>query len=354
MQAAYNQEHIATLIRVSAVHFSTGVNEALLRRPLSSPIEASKVDLQIELLSVELICQASLQSIAEQAQRKRLKVSFTLDSAVTILQADERRLKQILVTLLSNAVEFTPVGGTIGLEVMGNAAGKVAYFTVWDTGIGMSGEDVARVFQPCAQLGSNPPQRHAGTNPGLALVYRLAEVHGGSASVESEVGKGSRFTVSLPWKAVEGSGGMGDFAELGRGVWERAPSPIPTRPYSHTLSTVLLVEDDEPNVDAMSAYLFTGGYRVVVARDGAEAIERAREERPDVILMDIRMPGMDGLEAIRRIRGDAALGTVPIITLTALAMPGDRERCLAAGADGYISKPVSLKELVEVIEAQME
>ncbi len=114
--------------------------------------------------------------------------------------------------------------------------------------------------------------------------------------------------------------------------------------------TVLLAEDDEANLVATSEYLQAKGYRVIVARDGSAAIERAREDQPDVILMDIRMPGMDGLEAIRRIRADVDLARVFIIALTALAMPGDRECCLTAGADEYVSKPVTLRSLIEVIE----
>jgi CheY-like chemotaxis protein len=114
--------------------------------------------------------------------------------------------------------------------------------------------------------------------------------------------------------------------------------------------TVLLAEDDEANLFAMSEYLQAKGYRVVVARSGSAAIERAREDQPDVILMDIRMPGMDGLEAICRIRADADLARVFIIALTALAMPGDRECCLMAGANEYMSKPVTLRSLIEMIK----
>jgi CheY-like chemotaxis protein len=112
----------------------------------------------------------------------------------------------------------------------------------------------------------------------------------------------------------------------------------------------LLAEDNEANVETLSGYLEVKGYRVMVAHDGREALELAQQERPDVILMDIQMPGMDGLEAMRHIRRDGRLAGVPIIALTALAMPGDRETCLAAGANAYLSKPVNLKGLVEAIE----
>jgi CheY-like chemotaxis protein len=114
----------------------------------------------------------------------------------------------------------------------------------------------------------------------------------------------------------------------------------------------LLVEDNEDTIATLSDYLLARGYRVIAAPNGSEAIERARGERPDAILMDVQMPGMDGLEAIRRIRADTDLSTIPIITLTALAMPGDHERCLAAGANAYLSKPVSLQGLLHLIEIQ--
>ena len=118
-------------------------------------------------------------------------------------------------------------------------------------------------------------------------------------------------------------------------------------------AVVLLAEDSEVGFTTISEYLLARGYRVVAARNGVEAVERATAERPDVILMDVQMPQMDGLEATERIRADASLRGVPIIALSALAMPGDRERCLNAGADAYLSKPVSLKKLVDVIEAHL-
>jgi len=164
-----------------------------------SKIESGKLELEIGPVSVESVSQASLGLIKQAAHEKRLRVSSTLDSAVTTIQADERRLKQILVNLLSNAVKFTPEGGEIGLEVVGDAEKEVVHFTVWDTGIGISPEEMARLFEPFVQLDSSLSRQHEGTGLGLALVSRLAELHGGSVTVESEVGQGSRFVVSLPW-----------------------------------------------------------------------------------------------------------------------------------------------------------
>jgi PAS domain S-box-containing protein len=340
-----NERQLKTLgtIERSGRHLLALINDILDVVKIST----DKLELAISSISVESVCEASLQAVGEAAREKRLKVTFTTDSAVEIVRADRHRLRQILVNLLENAVKFTPEGGAIGLKVAGDMERKVVHFTVWDTGIGISEEEIGQLFQPFGQLDSRLSRHYEGTGLGLMLARRLTEMHGGCISVESEVGKGSRFTVSLPWKREEESGGVR--------AWQgEEDTTVPASTYSpsHTPITILLAEDNESNLNTISEYLAARGYRVVVARDGAEAIARAMETPPDVILMDIQMPGMDGLEATRRIRADAALENIPIVALTALAMPGDRERCLEAGANEYLSKPVGLKQLVNVIEAR--
>ena len=320
-----------------------------------SKIEAGQAELDIGTVVVEEVCQDSLQFIRPLSLKKQLQVSFSLDTTVATLQADERRLKQILVNLLSNAVKFTPEGGAIGLEVGSDAEEGALHFVVWDTGIGVAKEDIARLGQPFVQLDSRLSRQHAGSGLGLSLVRRLTEYHGGSLAIESKIGEGSRFTVSLPWHgtAVEGEG-----PEARASV-----SPVafaPSTPGSGPL--ILLAEDDQTSVETVFGYLEAKGYRVIVARDGSQTVDLAREQGPDLILMDIQMPGTDGLEAIRRIRGDAdpstghktGLADRPIIALTALAMPGDEKRCLEAGADAYLSKPVRLRQLVQVMAEQLQ
>jgi PAS domain S-box-containing protein len=318
-----------------------------------SKSEAGKLELEIRPVSVKSACQASLRLTKQLAHKKRLKVFQTLDSTVTTLPADERRLKQILVNLLSNAIKFTPEGGKIGLEVVGDEMQQVVHFTVWDTGIGIAQEDMRWLFQPFVQLDSSLGRQQGGTGLGLSLVSRLVELHGGGILVESEVGQGSRFTVSLPCLQTE-AGVEEEEKEKSR-EGEEAPVPVPPLHTSRFTEAplILLAEDNEDNINTFSDYLQIHGYRVIVARNGEEAIERVKEERPDLILMDIQMPGMDGLEATRRLRTNSELANVPIIALTALAMPGDRERCLAAGANEYLSKPVSLKGLVRTIKTQL-
>jgi PAS domain S-box-containing protein len=167
-----------------------------------SRLMAGKVELQMERVRVEEICQMSLQSIQRAAQQKKLDVSFRVDDAETTVQADGRRLRQVLVNLLSNAVKFTPEGGAIGLEVVKDAEKPVVHLTVWDTGIGIAPEDIGRLFQPFGQLDSKLSRRYGGTGLGLTLVEWLARLHGGHVTVESEEGHGSRFTVSLPAGAL--------------------------------------------------------------------------------------------------------------------------------------------------------
>ncbi len=316
-----------------------------------SKIVAGKLELQIVPISIESVCNASLRLIRQNAHKKRLKLALTIDSTVTIFWTDERRLKQILVNLLSNAVKFTPEGGEIGLEVIGDTENQVIRFTIWDTGIGISSENMTRLFKPFVQLDTSLSRQHTGTGLGLALVYRLTKLNGGSVSVESEVGKGSRFTVTLPWQK---SGEL----KLPAGLDEKEESDrtavvLQEKKIKKKHGLILIAEDNEDNINMVSNYLKAKGYQVVMARNGTEAVERARERRPDTILMDIQMPDMDGLEATRYIRNDLNLRDIPIIAITALAMPGDRERCLKEGADEYMCKPVSLKTLIKTIEKQI-
>jgi len=164
-----------------------------------SQITAGVVELNMTLIPVESICQATLQLITPLAHEKRLKVLSSFDRKVTIMQTNGRYLHQVLMNLLNNAIKFTPEGGKIGLDVKGDAEKQVVHFTVWDTGIGIAEEDMARLFQSFVQLDSSLSRGYEGAGLGLSLAYHIVDMHGGSISVESEVGKGSRFTVSLPW-----------------------------------------------------------------------------------------------------------------------------------------------------------
>ena len=311
-----------------------------------SKVEAGRLDLQVESVLVVEICQASLSFVREMALKKDLKLTFVLDNETAEMEADLKRLKQMLVNLLSNAVKFTPDKGSVALNVTTDIEAGLIYFAVQDTGIGIAAEDLPQLFQPFRQLDSSLSRQYEGSGLGLALVQRLADLHGGSVMVESTLGQGSCFTVMLPYCPPQA---------VARPERMDTPAPVPTPPPLVPAPAlpklrILLADDSEVNLQTISTYLEYKGYAVAVARTGYEALTQAGMLRPDVILMDIQMPEMDGLEAIQELRIRADSATTPIIALTALAMTGDRERCLAAGATEYLAKPVSLKELVALIQ----
>jgi PAS domain S-box-containing protein len=431
-----------------------------------SKIEAGKLDLQIGICSLADICQSSLQLTKGMAQQRRHTVGFSINPASILVQADARRLKQMLVNLLSNAIKFTPEGGELGLDVQASAAEQVVRLSVWDHGIGIQPEDREKLFKPFSQLDSSLTRQQSGTGLGLALVQKMAELHGGSIQVTSAPGEGSRFTILLPWRAetaqfgalanpaitrlrralivetadpeaevtahyLQNWGIASSLHATAEGVVEKTlevrpgvilldlmaheagfavlaelksnaqTSHIPVimlssderraealalgavgylvKPYAQedlrqelervmaaraalkkpqaesalgAGPLVLLADDNEIVLEALADYLAAQNYRVVAARSGKELVQLAGETCPDIILTDIQMPGSDGLTAIRQIRAhtNPQIARVPIIAITALAMPGDRERCLAAGANEYLSKPVHLENLVEIIQ----
>ena len=346
-------------VEESGRHLLTLINDILDL----SKIEAGKLTLNLDVVYVEEIGQASLRMIKQTAQQKRLMVSSTFDSSVPALWADARRLKQVLVNLLSNAVKFTPSGGAIGLDVTGDQERQTVSFSVWDTGIGIDNADMQRLFQPFVQVDSSYTRQFEGSGLGLALVYRMIKLHGGNITVNSMVGQGSRFTVSIPWRMPDEdrellSALVRQGRSLSSAVQSRSRPPESSAAHTYQGKTVqapliLLAEDNDSNITTFEDYLLAKGYKVIVAHNGREALARATEVHPDLILMDIQMPGMDGIEVIRCIRANAALASTPIIALTALAMDGDRERCLLIGANDYLSKPASLEHLAEAIEAQL-
>ena len=339
------QLRAAHTIQQSGQHLLDLINDILDL----SKIDAGKEQIALEPVDVSEVCQASLRLVREIAEKKRQIVSFSVSPAGMVVRGDARRITQILVNLLSNAVKFTPVEGELGLSVSSDPMRQVVRFSVWDKGIGIAEEDLSKLFKPFVQLDSSLARKYEGTGLGLSLTARLAELHGGSVEVESVPGEGSRFTVVLPRLAVEElAGDPAAPAETAPRLDDGMSAPADEAPER---KTILLVEDNEFNIRTISDYLAASGYQVLVARTGVEALEQTMHYRPHLILMDIQMPGMDGLQATRSIRRlpDRDLADTYIIVVTALAMPGDRERSLAAGANDYLSKPINLKELSALI-----
>jgi CheY-like chemotaxis protein len=249
----------------------------------------------------------------------------------------------MIVNLLGNAVKFTPEQGKIGLEVHGDREANKITITVWDNGIGIKEDDLARLFQPFVQVDSGLARETTGTGLGLALVAQMARLHGGSVNALSEPETGSRFSIVLPWEPALALDSATRLRITGK---FRAIQPDATNK-----PVILLVEDTKEVIMMLQDYLELAGYKIVTAQDGVDAIVQAKLIHPDLILMDVQMPRMDGLEATRRLRSEPDFRYTPIIALTALAMPNDRERCLAAGMDEYISKPINLKALVKIIQS---
>ncbi|HEY9646730.1 MAG TPA: ATP-binding protein, partial [Chroococcidiopsis sp.] len=326
-------------------------------------IEAGQVELHCAPTSIGPLCRSSLSFVKQQALKKQLELNLQVPQHLPDLLIDERRIRQVLINLLNNAVKFTPEGGSITLAVTLDSLSASSRhtttpranlnpvhhvsFAVIDTGIGIAPDDLERLFQPFIQVDSALNRQYQGTGLGLSLVKRIVEMHDGTVDVHSTVGVGSRFSFTLPCSEYVG------------------PLPLATSPAAMPISIdaidadnsavpssqlILLVEDNEANILTVSGYLKAKGYRLIVANNGQEAIALAQSEHPDLILMDIQMPGMDGFEAMRRIRQNPVIGDVPMIALTALAMSGDRDRCLAAGANDYIAKPIKLKQLAATIQ----
>ena len=344
------QQKSLEIIESSGSHLLALINDILDL----SKIEAGKFDFYPELIFVDDFCRSCLAFVKSQALKKSITITYCNETTVSKIYADPRRLKQILVNLLSNAVKFTLENGHVTLQVNADVEHEHIQFSVVDNGVGIPLRDLERLFEPFVQLDSSLKRQHEGTGLGLALVRKLTDLHGGSVRVESEVGKGSRFTIKLPFKQNELSKLEKSTSDFNNLVNEQDETIDVSSAAAEHRGTVLLAEDNMPNVLTISEYLEIHGYEIVVAHDGIEAIARAEEIDPDIILMDIQMPAMDGIEAIVRLRADARFGSTPIIALTALAMPGDRERCLLAGASDYMSKPVSLKSLKQMIEGLLE
>jgi CheY-like chemotaxis protein/nitrogen-specific signal transduction histidine kinase len=424
-------------------------------------IHAGRLSLDKEPIPIRDLVHACVATVRRPAEKKGLHLAVTEIDPRLMVNTDGRRLKQILINLLANAVKFTPNGGRVMLDVRPRSDVQIIEFWVLDTGIGIPADRLEAIFEPFHQIDSKLSREYDGTGLGLALVSELVDAFGGSIAVESEVGRGSQFLVSLPWQETalrdaetvaedwrprralviedvssdaerlvraldefgiqtlridDTSEALAKIAEYRPDVlfldimlpeesgWEfltrvryqhnhlpvvvvsvlddaevsrahgavahivkpfaredlvRALSRVsPPAGHGNTLPgvdsslvgvKVLLAEDNEANVMAVGDYLRSHGIDLVVARNGQEAVDLALSERPAVILMDVQMPIMDGLQATRRIRAQERDSRVPIVALTALAMSADRERCLVAGADAYLSKPVRLADLLGTI-----
>ncbi len=340
------QKTLAT-IEASGRHLLDLINDILDL----SKIEAGKLELQFALFSIADVCQASLQLTKGMAHQKNQKVLYAPGTEPVLIRADIRRLKQVLVNLLGNAIKFTPENGELGLDIQTNESEKTVKLTVWDKGIGIEVENLPKLFKPFVQLDSSLARQYPGTGLGLSLAQRLTEMHNGHIDVESVFGEGSRFIVTLPWSPQASPLISSEQTVDMRGMFRSVNSSKNSK--SHL---VMIADDNETVLQMVADFLETKQYRVLKVRSGIELLERVSEVQPDILLVDIQMPDMDGLETIRSIRAhaDPLIAVLPVIAITALAMQGDCELCLQAGANEYMSKPLKLLELVAAIQKLIE
>jgi signal transduction histidine kinase/ActR/RegA family two-component response regulator len=340
------------LIERSGLHLLELINDILD----VAKIESGQMELDMAPCDIAALCESSLAFVKQQALKKGIQLQIKIPQRLPELLIDERRIRQVLINLLNNAVKFTLQGGRITLEVtkktsdnpelIGSNFEKQLQITVIDTGIGISPENIQKLFKPFIQIDSALNRQYQGTGLGLALVKRVVEIHGGEVSLTSEVGVGSRFVIELPY--IDNSPSSSETSTSSSNL--AALQSESSSPKLYTAPLILLADDNESNIMTISSYLSAKNYRLVLARDGAEAIALTEINNPDLILMDVQMPVIDGLESIRRIRANPKFANTPIIAITALAMESDRQKCLDAGATEYISKPIKLKLLANSIQ----
>jgi signal transduction histidine kinase/ActR/RegA family two-component response regulator/HPt (histidine-containing phosphotransfer) domain-containing protein len=326
-----------------------------------SKIEAGKFDLDRREFGPRDALDDALSTVALAARQKGLELTRSVAADVPDrLVGDPGRLRQVLVNLVGNAVKFTERGSIVVNCGMGNAewgVGEVStldsgvsvlrsddcvlHFEVSDTGIGIPTEKRAAIFEAFTQADSSTTRRYGGTGLGLTISARLVEVMGGRLWVESEVGRGSTFHFTARFAPLPGP------APPAREPERPAPAPAGAGPALR----ILLAEDNAMNQHLARRLLEMRGHAVTVAGTGREALAALGRERFDLMLMDVQMPELDGLEAVAAVRrAERATGRhLPVVAMTAYALKGDRERCLAAGMDDYISKPICAEELYGVI-----
>ncbi|MEH2370352.1 hybrid histidine kinase/response regulator HrmK [Nostoc sp.] len=335
------QQEYLNIIQSSGKHLLALINDILDL----SKIEANQLEVQWETVDVPLLCNNVLALVKEKAANKGLKLCLELEPDITTLVADPLRLKQMLLNLLFNALKFT-TKGSVGLQVA--SKGVFVHFIVWDTGTGISQEDQVQLFQPYFQIAKAVADGIEGTGLGLAVTQKLAQIHGGSVKVESEMDRGSRFTLVLPLKqemGVREDEEAGVDEEAGEAEFSSFPLPL-TPSYS---VEVLLVENDLPNANLMQIYLRNLGYQVTWVKNAAEMWEALTQLDPAVILMDVCLTDGNGLNLVQQLREHQQYWKIPVIVQTAMAMKGDRETCLNAGVNDYISKPIDLPLLASLV-----
>ena len=297
-----------------------------------SKVEAGRMELELDHFSLAETLENGVTMIRERAGRHGIALNLDRDPAVDVIEADERKVKQILFNLLSNAVKFTPDGGQVGIKA-GMDHGEVQV-TVWDTGIGIARDDQERIFEEFRQVGGTDGQKREGTGLGLALAKRFVELHSGRIWVESAIGRGSRFTFTLPVRVAP------------------QPETAPTRTEFPVVGLaegplILVVEDDPQAAELLKLYLESAECSVEVARDGEEGFSKARQLHPALITLDLLLPKVDGWDLLVRLKGEPETREIPVVIVSIVDQPG---KGFALGAADYLLKPVSREDLIHALQ----
>ncbi|TAE61010.1 MAG: response regulator [Nostocales cyanobacterium] len=345
-----HQEYLQ-IIKSSGKHLLDLINDILDL----SKIEANQLEVQWEIIDVPILCKNVLALVKEKAANKGLKLCLEIGDDVTNLLADPLRLKQMLLNLLFNAVKFTK-SGSVGLRV--KRQDLHLKFTIWDTGIGISPENQSLLFRPYSQILDPGAESNEGTGLGLMVTKQLVQIHGGLLTVESEVNQGSQFVITLPLKP-EG--------KVLEAIENKAVKDLELREnkvdvsgnsYNGSIpscsSAILVVEDDLANGELMGIYLSRLGYQVTCVRSAGEMWKMLPNIDPIVILMDVILPDENGLNVVEQLKKHPQYQNKYVVAQTAMAMKGDRETCIAAGFDDYISKPIDLEILGNIVNRYSE
>jgi signal transduction histidine kinase/ActR/RegA family two-component response regulator len=306
-------------IRNSGRHLLELLNEILDL----SKVEAGQMVLEPSTFGVSSVVESTLAMVRERATRHAIALSVQIADDIDTIEADELRFKQVVLNLLSNAVKFTPDGGSVSVRAY--REGTDLFVTVTDTGIGVPPEDQERIFESFQQ-GRRGAPKEEGTGLGLTLSRRIVELFGGRLWLKSTPGSGSTFGFSVP------------------GLPEQEDDVA--SPERDKLPVVVLVDDDRASLDLLSAYLDGSGTRVLRARDGVEALEQIRKVPPVAVVLDIKLPRLDGWEVLAELKADPATAAIPVVIASVV---DDRPRGLALGADEYLLKPIRRDELVDAL-----
>jgi signal transduction histidine kinase/CheY-like chemotaxis protein len=329
------QKEYVSCIQSSGEHLLALINDILDL----SKVEAGKEQLTFVPVDVQELCEYCLAMVREQANEQGLKLTLHIKVQVRIVIADERRCKQMLINLLSNAVKFTPVG-EVSLIVTKRSEGIC--FAVEDTGIGIASDQLPLLFEPFRQLDSGLNRRFPGTGLGLALTRSLAQLHGGDVTAKSTLGQGSQFTLCLPDRSLEYL--IVPSLPQEAGIIEGQSCPLWAK------SRILLVEKDERSALVLKDYLQVIGHRVEHLTNGNDFLQKVRQFKPNLILMDVQLGGeCTGFDLLAALRWEPDTNNLKVVIVTAMAMAGDRERCLEAGADDYLSKPIGIAQLEAIL-----